>query len=130
MKFLLDCDALLALGHSGHTQYAKASTFFTSHPGAGRFLTTPIAELAFIRIGTQAGYFSSIAHAQTVLALLTASSNGRIAFLPDDLGAASLPAYVTRPKDTTDGHLLALAKKHGAKLATFDTGIPGAELIR
>ena len=130
MRFLLDCDALLALGHAGHSQHTQASAFFAAHSGAGRFLTTPISELAFVRIGTHAGYFSSIVHAQTVLAQLIASASGRIAFLPDDLGAASLPAYVTRPRDTTDGHLLSLARRHSAKLLTFDTGIPGAELIK
>jgi predicted nucleic acid-binding protein len=36
---------------------------------------------------------------------------------------------VKRPKDTTDEHLLALATRHGAKLATLDASIPGAELI-
>ncbi|MFA6289847.1 MAG: PIN domain-containing protein [Opitutaceae bacterium] len=130
MRFLLDCDALIALGHSGHIHHAKVDAFFAAHSGPARFLTTPISELAFIRIGTQAGYFSSIAQAQTALALLYQSSAGRITFLADDLGAAILPAYVTRPRDTTDGHLLALAKRHGAKLVTLDTCIPGAELIR
>jgi hypothetical protein len=102
MRFLLDCDALLALGHAEHAQHNTAATFFAAHSGPGRFLTTPISELAFVRIGTHAGYFSSIAHTQTVLAHLIGSANGRIAFLPDDRGAATLPAYVTRPRDTTD----------------------------
>jgi hypothetical protein len=30
---------------------------------------------------------------------------------------------------TTDGHLLELARTHQAQLATLDTGIPGALLI-
>jgi predicted nucleic acid-binding protein len=33
------------------------------------------------------------------------------------------------PNKLTDGHLLELARHHGAKLATLDTGIPGALLI-
>ncbi len=129
MKYLFDSDALLALGYAGHPHHAKTLAFYSAHTGAGRFYTTPITELAFVRIGTVAGYFSDLASAQTALALMLASARGRIAFLPDDLGAASMPAYVKRAKDTTDGHLLALATRHGAKLATLDTGIPGAELI-
>lgn len=62
-----------------------------------------------------------------VLAALTGSP--RFIRLTDDLGADSLPAYVKKAAEVTDGHLLALAKRHGAKLATLDTGIPGAELI-
>jgi predicted nucleic acid-binding protein len=41
-------------------------------------------------------------------------------------GGATLPAYVKKPVEITDGHLLALAKHHGARLVTFDAGIPGA----
>ena len=32
-------------------------------------------------------------------------------------------------KELTDGHLRQLAAHHGARLATFDTGIPSAFLI-
>ena len=49
--------------------------------------------------------------------------------LADDLGADGLPAWVRTPAQTTDGHLLALAQAHAARLATFDAGIPGATLI-
>ena len=51
------------------------------------------------------------------------------AFIPDDLGADVLPACVKTARQTTDGHLLTLAAKHGAHFATLDTGIPGAQLI-
>ena len=40
-----------------------------------------------------------------------------------------LPARVQTPAQTTDGHLLALAAKHGAELAALDPGLPGALLI-
>jgi hypothetical protein len=36
---------------------------------------------------------------------------------------------VTKSTQTTDGHLLELARTHQAQLATLDTGIPGALLI-
>jgi predicted nucleic acid-binding protein len=129
VKYLFDANALLAIGHVSHTEHTYADAFFARHRTA-TFYTTPITELAFIRIGANAGYFSRIAAAQSALANLKQSSDGRVQFMPDDIGADVMPAYVTKAKDTTDGHLLALAKKHGAKLATFDSGIPGAELIR
>ncbi len=128
MKYLFDCDALLALGYAGHTNHSKVEAFYVSKVRAG-FLTTPITELAFVRIGVNAGYFSSIANAQFILRAIKKASDGRISLIADDLGADDLPAYVTKAKDTTDGHLFALAKRHGFKLATLDTGIPGAELI-
>jgi len=44
--------------------------------------------------------------------------------------ANHLPTYVTKAADITDGHLRALSERRGAKLATLDTGIPGAALVR
>jgi predicted nucleic acid-binding protein len=42
-----------------------------------------------------------------------------------------LPAWVAKHGQTSDGYLCALARNHGAKLATFDTGIkdPASFLI-
>jgi len=50
-------------------------------------------------------------------------------FVPDDQEAAQWPLWCTAASKTTDAHLLALAKAHGAELATLDRGIPGALLI-
>jgi predicted nucleic acid-binding protein len=50
-------------------------------------------------------------------------------FLADDRDASQLPSWVKSPRQITDGHLVALAAAHGAKLATLDEGIPGAYLI-
>jgi predicted nucleic acid-binding protein len=47
----------------------------------------------------------------------------------DDSDAAMLPAWVKGPKQIMDGHLAALAKRHGARLATLDNGTPGAFVI-
>lgn len=44
-------------------------------------------------------------------------------------GGDRLPARVQTPAQTTDGHLLALAAKHGAELAALDPGPPGPLLI-
>jgi predicted nucleic acid-binding protein len=52
-----------------------------------------------------------------------------IGFLADDLGASTLPSYVKHPRDTTDGHLLALAERHNLRLLTLDKRIPGALVI-
>jgi hypothetical protein len=49
--------------------------------------------------------------------------------LEDGIGADRLPAFARTPGKLTDGHLLELARKHGAMLATLDAGIPGALLL-
>jgi hypothetical protein len=53
----------------------------------------------------------------------------RFVFLPDNQGVDDLPLWVKGPKQITDGHLLALARVHGAEMATLDERIPGALLI-
>jgi predicted nucleic acid-binding protein len=50
-------------------------------------------------------------------------------FVPDDQDACNWPAWCQTASRTTDAHLLALAKAHGAELATLDKGIPGAFVI-
>ena len=94
--------------------------------GIGRFFQS-LTEIGFVRVSLAAKLCVSVAEAKGMLSALLAQS--RVTRLTDDLGADSLPAYVKKPADATDGHLLALAKRHGAKLATLDTGIPGAEPI-
>jgi hypothetical protein len=57
------------------------------------------------------------------------STKGQVV-LPGPLRRIStLPSWVKSPAQTTDGHLLQLAKANGAVLATLDAGIPGAYLI-
>jgi hypothetical protein len=51
-------------------------------------------------------------------------------FLGDDLSSTiALPSWCDGPSRSTDAHLLSLANRHGAILATLDAGIPGAYLI-
>jgi hypothetical protein len=49
--------------------------------------------------------------------------------LGDEIDGNRLPDWVTNSKQTTDGHLLELARSHSVQFATFDTRIPGAVLI-
>ena len=51
------------------------------------------------------------------------------AFISHDPGVSHLPRWVRTAKQTTDGHLVALAGANGAALATLDRGIPGAFVI-
>jgi predicted nucleic acid-binding protein len=89
-----------------------------------------ITELGVVRILPQSTRGSvTVKDAQEMLMRSKASSFVPFTFLSDDLGIEKLPAWVKQPKHTTDGHLVALAKAHGATLATFDNYIPGALVI-
>jgi predicted nucleic acid-binding protein len=129
MTYLLDVNALLALGFLHHEFHARMATWVRKR----RFLslaTCSITELGFVRVMAQAqAYGFTIAQARTLLLRLKKSPVLSIAFISDDRDIASLPAWVKSPGQTTDGHLLALAKANGAELATFNEKIPGAFLI-
>jgi predicted nucleic acid-binding protein len=130
-RYLLDVSALVALGFQEHEFYEQVATWVqTLTPGEEEFATCPITELGFVRVLTQLPeYGFSVADAK--LALLRLKSSGRLgfAFLADDHDASRLPGWVKTPKQTTDGHLVQLAKAKDAILVTLDRGIPGAFLI-
>ncbi len=128
MKYLLDINVLVALGHGSHTLHAVTERWLHRMQSAGAKLgSSPIAELGFVRVSVQSGLLPDVAAARRVLARMKASVE--IELWADAIGADNLPAYVAKPAQLMDGHLLELARTHGAKLATLDTGIPGAERI-
>ena len=127
MTYLLDVNALIALGITHHAEHARVAHWVRGLRG-DRLATCSITEIGFVRVacGTS-GLVTDATVARQVLARLKAAAG--IELLADANGAADLPAWVLRPAQVTDGHLLALAAKHGARLATLDTGIRGAFLI-
>jgi hypothetical protein len=63
------------------------------------------------------------------LASLKASSPISFELWSDALGVDTLPRYVRKTSELTDGHLLELARVNGAQLATLDGNIPDAMLV-
>lgn len=127
MIHLLDVNVLLALGHVAHPDHAIAIRWFASQPPSDNFATCSISEIGFLRVSLNARFVADLAEAKNALAGLLSSP--RFTRLNDPLGFDTLPRYVIKAADITDGHLLALATHHHAKLCTLDTGIPGAELV-
>jgi len=129
MKYLLDVNALLAFGIFHHVFHTRA-TAWTGRLHGSELLTCSITELGFVRVAAQAtAYGFTVAQAQTVLSSLKTQNKPQFKFISDAVEIARLPSWVKTPNQTTDGHLLQLAKASGAALATFDRGIPGAFLI-
>lgn len=130
MTCLVDANLLLALGWSHHTDHAKARAWLKGLAPNDALATCAITELGFVRISMQPAFGSAdIATAKKALAQLRKARPGHV-FLPDALAADALPAWVKTPAQTTDGHLVALAEAHSARLVTLDKGISGAILIR
>lgn len=126
MKYLLDVNALIALGFVDHQFHSRVTAWIhaENHPG---LLTCSTTELGFVRV---LAYASSdrytVPQARDLLLRLKKSSRLSLAFVSDNNDISALPAWVLNPKQTMDGHLLGLAKAHAAVLATFDAKIPGA----
>ena len=129
MRYLLDVNALVALGIFHHEFHDRVNAWITSQEGA-HWLTCSITELGFVRVIAQTPDHGFTVHqARTLLLGLKMNRKLQLAFLPDGNDISSLPIWVKTPKQTTDGHLVQLAKANGAVLATLDEGIPGAFLI-
>jgi predicted nucleic acid-binding protein len=135
MKYLLDVNVLVALGIFHHKFHDRVNAWITSQEdahcqGGVHWLTCSITELGFVRVSAQTpDYGFTVQHARTLLLSLKTNSKLALTQLPDGTDISSLPAWVKSPKQTTDGHLVQLAKANGAVLATLDGGIPGAFLI-
>jgi predicted nucleic acid-binding protein len=130
MTWLLDVNALIALGHGGHVDHERVHRWFASLFGSSAEIATcAITELGFVRVSVQAGYEEDVPAAVETLLGLKDRSPIPFRLIPDPLGVDRLPTYVTGPKQITDGHLMELATESSMRLATLDKGIPGAFLI-
>lgn len=130
MRYLLDVNTLIALGHVAHAHHQRAQIWQNGlKAGVDVLGTCAITELGFVRVSVQAGLQTDIFTAQAALERLKATGPVAYELWPDALGAARLPTYVRKPTELTDGHLLELARAHQAQLVTLDVSIPGARLI-
>jgi toxin-antitoxin system PIN domain toxin len=116
MKHLLDVNVLLAAIWDNHPQHAKAFAWL-----AGKsVLLCPLAELGFLRISSHPKAINApMEKARELLRKFAAER--RVEWVADDIPA--LQSHAMKSEAVTDMYLVELAAKHGAKLATFDSGI-------
>lgn len=132
MKYLLDVNALVALGFLQHEFHERVAGWVRNlkAKGTSELATCSITELGFVRVLAQAPQYGfTVAHARSLLLRMKAGNVLNFTFIPDDHDISQIPAWVKTAKQTTDGHLAQLAKGKGAVLATLDGKIPGAYLI-
>lgn len=124
MTFLLDVNVLIALIDPGHVAHDDAHRWFA---GAGKaaWATCPVTENGVIRIVGNPRYPNTPGSPSVVAGIVTKlrALPGHV-FWPNDIslvGSGSVdPARILTAAQVTDTYLLALAKAHGGKLATFD----------
>src|ERR1035437_8086242 len=132
MRYLLDVNALIAFGHTGHQFHRRVATWAASlgQTGIPEFGTSSITELGFVRVLSQTSVYNiDVEQARALLTNLKRFKGLNFAFIADDHDVSHLPAWVKTSKQTTDGHLAQLAKANGAILATLDEDIPGSFII-
>ena len=123
-RFLLDINILIALLDSAHVQHDRAHEWFAT-AGRKAWATCPLTENGVLRIVGHARYPNSPGTPAAVLELLAELCvlPGHD-FWPDDITLRDTERVARRrlldSSQVTDSYLLALAKAHGGKLATFD----------
>ena len=128
MRYLLDVNALVALGFLEHEFHRRMASWVSQSVRA--MATCAITELGFVRVLSQAPQYGlTVLDARSLLLRLKTSASVEFNFIADDQDIAAIPGWVKTANQITDGHLLQLAKAHGAVLATLDRKIPGAFLV-
>ena len=129
MRYLLDVNALIALGIDHHIFHTRVENWLTSLASNAipKLATCSITELGFVRVSSQVSTYSiTLDQAKTLLSQLKRSKSYDFRFIADKNDMSRLPAWVKLSKQSTDGHLWQLAKSNRAVLATLDQGIPDA----
>ena len=132
MRYLLDVNALVALGFLEHEFHERMASWLLGFGKGTRYamVTCPITELGFVRVLSQAPQYGlTVAQSRTLLTRLKKQSAVPFEFIADDHDVSKLPAWVKTARQTTDGHLAELAQAHGCVLATLDERTPSAFVI-
>ena len=122
--YLLDVNVLIALIDPAHMQHDAAHHWF-AQTGSANWATCPLTENGLLRIVGHPRYPNAPGTPATVAGVLLAlrALPGHH-FWPDDISLMN-PALVQAERllshtQVTDSYLLALARHHGGKLASFD----------
>lgn len=122
---LADVNVLLALAWPNHQHHGAARAWFDTQRDSG-WSTCAITELGFIRVSSHKAFTEHAktpAEAALLIAALTGFGRHRyLDELPSPASAADW-GLVAGPKQVTDAYLVAIARHHGTRLATFDARI-------
>jgi len=127
VSWLLDANALIALGWPAHEHHEAVHRWFAGRAADG-WATTALTQAAFVRIVSQPAFSGRlVAVSQAAELLLRNIAHPRHRLLPLDFGFEQVLGCCTGGlfghRQITDAYLLATAARHGARLVTFDSGI-------
>ena len=121
---LLDVNALVALAWDSHVHHTVIRSWFARNSEQG-WATCPITESGFVRVSSNPKVLPSpigVEAARRVLSALRSLAGHQ--FLIDDVSMtdADVPRLFGH-RQITDAHLLALVRRQGLRLLTFDSAL-------
>lgn len=127
MAALLDVNVLVALFDADHVHHGPAHDWFAENRERG-WATCPLTENGLTRILSNPTYSGRRTTVQDAVDRLTAfRASGDHEFWPDSVSLCQeglfLFPHILGHRQLTDVYLLALAVRHGGRLATFDQRI-------
>jgi toxin-antitoxin system PIN domain toxin len=121
---LLDVNALVALAWDSHVHHIVIRAWFAEHATHG-WATCPLTESGFVRVSSNhkvLPHAISVEQARGVVAAMRTVADHR--FLVDDVSITDPDVpRLSGHRQVTDAHLLTLARRHEARLITFDAGL-------
>jgi len=124
---LLDVNLLIALAWPNHVHHRESLRWFDRNRKLG-WATSPVTQSAFVRVSSSSRILPGARTPREALELLR-----RIVALPDhvfweddiSIAASDLvdETKLLGHRQITDAHLLAVALRHGGRLATLDRGV-------
>lgn len=128
-RALLDINVIIALFDPDHAFHERAHSWWSANSKAG-WASCPITENGVVRIMSNPGYSqrARFVPGDLISRLRTFAEQTNHEFWPDDVSLRDTSVFATDrlhgSRQLTDLYLVALAVKHGGKLATFDKSIP------
>ena len=124
---LLDVNVLVALAWPNHVHHQAARSWFGA-VATDAWATTPFTEAGFVRVSSNpAAVTPAVSPADALALLARMRARAGHVFLVDDVemvvAAVVAPERVVTHRQVTDAHLLAIAVRHKARVATFDRGL-------
>ena len=121
---LLDVNVLVALVWDSHVHHTAAKAWFEAEASRG-WASCSVSESGFVRVSSNPKVLPSpigVEDAREVLRKLRSAPGHR--FLADDVSITDSDVpKLSGHRQVTDAHLLALARRRGVPLVTFDAGI-------
>ena len=128
MRPLLDVNVLVALFDPAHPNHEDAHRWFRRSRHSG-WASCAVTLNGCVRVLSNPAYPTvDVTPAQVISRLRTLCADPLHVFWDDDISLLSSsvvdPDFIAGHQKITDVHLLALARRHGGRLATFDRSIP------